>query len=74
MKGLSVGWLLAGMAWSSVAQEPLWVGALGGAVFGVTRWWVVRKRKGCLGCLVSSVWSYPIALVGFFVWLGMVVS
>lgn len=58
------------MAWSSVFGEPLWVGALSGAVFGVLRWQVIRKRQGCLGCLVSSGWSWPIALLGGIVWVA----
>ena len=73
MQGLSIGWILAGMAWSSVAREPLWVGALGGVAFGIARYWLVRGRPGC-GCLVSSFWAYPIALVGFFVWLGQAIG
>ena len=70
MKGLSVGWMLAGMARSSVAQEPLWVEALGGAVFSMLRPLVLRGPAGCLGCLVSSFWAYPIALLGFIVWVA----
>ena len=58
------------MAWSSVSGDPLWVGALGGAVFSLLRWQVIRTRQGCLGCLVSSVWAWPIALLGGIVWFA----
>jgi hypothetical protein len=69
MRGLSIGWILAGLAWASVFNQPLWVGMLGGAAFGVSRVWLVRAQPGC-GCLVSSVWAYSIALLGFIVWLA----
>ena len=61
------------MAWSSVAHEPLWVGALGGVGFSLLRWRIVRNRQGCLGCLASSVWAWPIALLGGIVWLARAV-
>ena len=69
-RGLSVGWILAGMAWSSVFQEPLWVGALSGVAFSLVRAWLVRNPTGCLGCAVSSFWAWPIALVGGIVWVA----
>ena len=66
--GISIGWVLAGMAWSSVFLAPLWVGALVGLAFGALRWQLIRNRTGCLGCLVSSVWAWPIALLGGIIW------
>ena len=66
--GISIGWILAGMAWSSVFLAPLWVGALVGLAFGVLRWQLIRNRTGCSGCLVSSVWAWPIALLGGIIW------
>ncbi len=69
-RGLSIGWMLAGMAWASVFMQPLWVGALGGAVFSLGRALLFRRRRGCLGCLVSSGWAYPLALLGFIVWVA----
>ena len=69
-RGLSIGWILAGIAWASVFGEPLWVGALSGVAFSVLRWQVVRNRHDCLGCLVSSGWAWPIALLGGIVWVA----
>jgi hypothetical protein len=74
LPGLSPGWMLAGMPWSSVAYEPLWIGALAGAVFSVLRWQIVRRRRGCLGCFFSSVWAWPIAGVGGLVWVAEVIA
>ena len=65
---ISIGWILAGMAWSSVFLAPLWVGALVGLAFGVLRWQLIHNRTGCFGCLVSSVWAWPIALLGGIIW------
>jgi hypothetical protein len=70
MNGISIGWIFAAMAWFSVFQQPLWVGLLSGLSFGVLRWQVIRKRQGCLGCFVSSIWAWPIALVGGIVWVA----
>ena len=72
-KGLSIGWILAGIAWASVFQQPLWVGALSGLAFGLIRGQVVRNRQGCLGCLVSSAWAWPLALLGGIVWAARAV-
>jgi hypothetical protein len=70
MNGLSIGWILAAVAWFSVFQQPLWLGALSGLAFGLLRWQVIRKRQGCLGCLASSIGAWPIATLGGIVWLA----
>ena len=73
MNGVSIGWILAAIAWSSVFQQPLWVGALSGLLFGLARWQFLRKQQGCLGCLTSSAWAWPLSLLGGFVWLARAV-
>ena len=42
--------------------------ALVGLAFGVLRWQLIRNRTGCFGCLGSSVWAWPIALLGGIIW------
>ena len=66
--GISIGWVLAGMAWASVFQEPLWLGGGLGLAFGGSRGLLIQRQQGGLGCLVSSVWAWPIALLGGVVW------
>ena len=70
MNGVSIGWILAAVAWFSVFQQPLWLGALSGLAFGLLRWQVIRNRQGCLGCLASSIWAWPLSALGGIVWLA----
>ena len=47
--GISVGWILAGMAWGSVFQEPLWASAVYGLAFGWVRGLLVRVSRAVWG-------------------------
>jgi hypothetical protein len=69
-RGLSIGWILAAMAWFAVFQQPVWVGALSGAALGLVRTWLLPRRAGCLGCLASSMWAWALALLGGIVWVA----
>jgi hypothetical protein len=62
--------MLAAIAWFSVFQQPLWAGALSGLAFGLLRWRVIHDKQGCLGCLSSSIWAWPIAILGGIVWMA----